>query len=96
MIGWAPAWAGLANAQTTYTWTRGGDAAAWNNSLNWSPLGIRLSGSPSIVNDSASSLSFGNPANFVSGTYRPGSSIQSVVGTASTVTFPARAPETSP
>jgi hypothetical protein len=174
-IGWALAWAGLANAQTTYTWTRGGDAAAWNNSLNWSPGGIpeagdtaivnvntgttadgpnmalngnraaaqlvftgpaekwvwgnapgstntnnreltlttgvladatsgpawvgfanqvswrnlviRLSGSPSIVNDSASSLSFGNPANFVSGTYRPGSSIQSVVGTASTVTF---------
>ena len=67
--------------------TSGPAFVGYSNGTSWRNLVVRLDGSQSIVNESANTLSFGNPGNFVEGVYRPGSSIQSVSARAATLTF---------
>jgi hypothetical protein len=67
--------------------TSGPAFVGYSNGTSWRNLVVRLNGNQSIVNESASTLSFGNPGNFVESVYRPGSSIQSVSAQPATLTF---------
>jgi autotransporter-associated beta strand protein len=67
--------------------TSGPAFVGFSNQTSWRNLLVILAGDQSITNNSANALSFGNPDNLVSGTYRPGSGIRTTTGGTTTVTF---------